>query len=156
MMVIGFSKPKKFKLGAWLISKWIGKSYSHVYIRYNDTQGRDMVFQAGHGLVHQLLFTNFVLENYVVREIEIFATDAQKEEFRDYYYKHLGEPYDYKDLVLIPINDTLWALKKPYVNSNGRGYICSELASEMLNHIFNVKFNKPFNLCRPDDEKALG
>ncbi len=146
-LTIGFSYPRKFKIGAWLIKKWINKPYSHVYMRYTDDQGRDLIFHAAHGLVHLINFDNFFAENSLVREYKIEATEEQYQQFRDYYYSKLGLPYSYKAILLMPLYD-LGILKKVEDDS---GYICSESAGEVLSSIFNTKFKKEKNLLRPDD-----
>lgn len=155
-LIIGFSKPNKFKLGAWLISAWIGKPYSHVYIRYTDAQGRDLVFQAAHGMVHLIEWYNFRLHNTTVATKTLTVTQSQYETLRDFYYNELGAPYSYLGLISVPLHDLLWKLGFYFKGVDDPGYICSELCAKALRQILNIEFQKPNNLVRPDDiERAL-
>lgn len=148
---IGFSKPNKFKIGAWLIQKWINKEYSHVYIRYIDDQGRDIVFQAAHGTVHPVLFTIFLKENVVCKEIDMEFSDLEYQEVRDFYYYNMGSKYDYFNLIKIVVYDLMIRFNLKINTNDCSGYICSELAAKMLKKVKNIIFNKSLNLVRPDD-----
>jgi hypothetical protein len=148
---IGFSKPNAFKIGAWAIQKWIGKEYSHVYIRYSDDQGRDVVFQAAHGTVHPILYENFIDHNISIKEYSIEFSDAEYQQLRDFYYSNMGKLYDYGDLVKIVCYDIAIRFGFKIDTVDCSGYVCSELAAKMLSDIKGYNFNKPFNLIRPDD-----
>lgn len=155
-IIVGFSCPKKFKVGASLIKWWIKKKYSHVYIRYTDNQGRDLVFHAANGNVHQMTFDNFTFSNKVVSENSISIDESRYQKFRDIFYSVSGLLYSTTGLLTIPIYDILWKFGYTLKSENDTGYICSELVGYTLSEILDIKWEKPYNLLRPDDiEKGL-
>jgi hypothetical protein len=152
---IGFSKPNTFKVGAWAIQKWIGKDYSHVYIRYSDDQSRDVVFQAAHGLVHPILFDHFLEHNIPVDEVSLEFSDAEYQQLRNFYYHNMGKPYDYGDLIKIVCYDIAMKFGFKINTIDYSGYICSELAAKMLSDIKGYNFNKAINLVSPSDVEQV-
>jgi hypothetical protein len=130
---------------------WSNASYSHSYIRYQDDQKRDIIFNASHGSVHPQLYVNFLSDNIMVDEFEIEFTDQEYQNMRDFYYNKMGELYAYKDLAIIFIYDCLKKIGIKFNSVNIPGYICSSLIATMLSEVKGVKFDKPNNLCRPDD-----
>ena len=144
---IGFSKPNTFKIGAWFIQKWTSRPYSHVYIVFVNSQNDTMVFHAAHGLVHTLLYSRFLDSNIVIKEYSLDFNDQEYSDFRKYYDEKLGLSYDFSDLVKIFTND----LGFDFNIGNNSGFICSELASDMLNKVKGIAFEKPFYLVKPGD-----
>jgi hypothetical protein len=154
-LTIGFSKPIKSKIGAWLIEKWMNKPYSHVFFYYQDDQKRDLVFQAAHGLVHLISLERFLHDNKIVKTYVLDATPGEYQAFRDYYYSKLGLPYDFMDLVFVFLFKLLGKLGIKHQFPNYSGYICSELASDCLAKVFKVPLNKPANMYDPSDVEDL-
>lgn len=151
-ILIGFSTPNTFKIGAWLIKKWLNSSYSHVFIRYVDNQNRDLVFQASHGMVHLITYENFLKENLVVKAYPLDLSNEEYQLFRNFYYSKLGEPYSFLDLVVIFLYDLFMRLGIPNPPSNNfKGYVCSSLCAEILSNLRNIEWNKPMNLVEPSD-----
>lgn len=156
-VVFGFSYPKKFKIGAAAISWWMGRPYSHTYIRYTDSQGRDIIFHAAHGTVHPILVSNFDLDNNRVAEYVINFSEGEYNQLRDIYYEKSGQLYATRQIGLIPMYDILWkSFKYTLKSDNVPGYICSELVGHSLEKIKGYTFDRPLNLLRPDHiEDAL-
>jgi hypothetical protein len=154
-IVVGFSSPKKFKIGAYLIKWWINKPYSHVYINWTDSQDRDVVWQASNGCVHTILKQNFIKENNIVKEITLEITEEEYEKLRDFCYEHSGSVYSHSDLVTIVIYDLAIRLGLKPVFENVKGFICSELVAKMLATVFEAFLPKPDYLMRPDDVENL-
>jgi hypothetical protein len=153
---MGFSRPREFKIGAWLIQKWMNREYSHVYISWIDDQGRDIIFQAAHGCVHTLLRSNFVTENIIVKEKVIETSEENYQKARDFLYFYLGEVYSTRELALIVVYDVLTRVGIPVTIEDSKGFICSELGSRFLNYVYGYKIPKKSFLMRPDDvEKML-
>ena len=150
-IIIGFSTPNTFKIGAELIKLWTDSSFSHVYIRYIDDQDRDIVFQAAHGSVHPILYTNFIKSNKTINEYRIQFTNTEYQQLRDFYYSEMGQLYSYKELLMIVVYDTLDMFNIKIKEDNIPGYICSELAATMLQQIKGYTYNKQLNLIRPND-----
>ena len=144
---IGFSRPKKLKIGAKLITWWLNSNYSHVYMLYTDDQGRELIFHASQGLVHLITKENFDKENETVKLVDLYLLDSNYQLFRDFYYSKLGSPYDYIDLIRVVLHD----IGIPNMGINNSGFICSELCGQMLIDLFGCNFNKPANLITPKD-----
>lgn len=74
--LIGFSSPKKFKIGAELIKLWQGRTtYSHVYLKvYSNYTEEWLVYQASHGMVNCTHYDNFLAENMPVVEIGVYIS----------------------------------------------------------------------------------
>lgn len=155
-IIVGFSYPKKFKIGAWLISKWMSKPYSHTFFKYIDFQGRSLIFHAAHGTVHPILVSNFEEENNIVLQLPIEFNEVEYEQLRDIYYNKCGKLYSTKQIILMPIHDiVLNVFNYKMKTEDDDGYICSELVGYVLNQIKGFKFCKPFNYLRPDDIERI-
>jgi hypothetical protein len=153
---MGFSCSRSWKIGSVVLRKYMGTAYSHVYIRYEDSQGRDIVFHAAHGTVHQILHSNFIIENNPIFEYETEISEESYQKLKDFYYEKAGLPYSIKELMFIPIHDLAWNFNYYLKGEDDPGYICSGLAGTVLDQICGIKFEKPYNILRPDDiEKAL-
>lgn len=153
---VGFSRPRKFKIGAFLIAWWASKPYSHTFFGYTDSENRELVFHAAHGTVHQILVKNFEKENLIVKQVLMEFSIEEYQELRDICYEKCGKLYSTKQILLMPIHDLAAKFGILMKTKDDDGYICSELVGYALNKIKHIKFNKPFNYLRPDDiEKAL-
>ncbi|CAB4125155.1 hypothetical protein UFOVP53_70 [uncultured Caudovirales phage] len=148
---IGFSCSSSWKIGSAALKWYMDTEYSHAYIRYQDSQDRDVVFQAAHGTVHPILFENFIKENKVTHEFEIEFSHEEYQKLRNFYYSEMGKPYAYKDLFIILAYDTCKKIGIKVQDGNIPGYICSQLAATVLSEIKGYKFDKPLNLVRPND-----
>lgn len=145
-IIIGASKNNK--IGSRLISWWMNAPYSHVYIRWHlNTQDRDVVYHAAHGMVHFREFNKFSKENTTTREFVLNITDEQFQKLSQKCIDLSGEKYPPVELFQIFISD----ITKGRVKfKDQKGYICSELLSILLFDL-GVLFTKPSFLMRPDD-----
>lgn len=75
-VIVGFSKPRKFKVGAWLIMKSDGSNISHGYIRFrSDRWKTSFIYQStGHG-THFMGGELFEQINIPVEEFMITVPD---------------------------------------------------------------------------------
>jgi hypothetical protein len=152
VVYVGFSKPKENKIGSRLIRWWLGKPYSHCYVRwYSETYQLELVYHASSGVVHFISGDNFDKKNET-----IFAYKLKlKEDARKLLVKKCidlaGQPYAYLELLKTFVRDfcALVGFKCRFLNSPG--YICSELVAEVLQARFGVEFKKPLNEIRPND-----
>ncbi len=150
---IGFSYPKKFKIGAKSISWWIGAPYSHVYIRFESSDPRlpSNVYHAAHGMVHFKSFENFCKENFVIKEYKIEVDQDARVEFLAHCMRLSGEGYGYCELIKIFAADLVHSVFEKNIKfKNGKGYICSELVGELLSKRMGVRFYKPLYLLKPN------
>lgn len=147
---IGFSYPKKFKLGAKAISVWMNRPYSHVYIRFESSKLPSNVYHAAHGMVHFREFENFKKENNIIKEYKIQVTSTQKLDVLIKSIQLAGEVYGYSELGKIFISDIFYNITEKEIKfNNGKGYICSELVAKICENDLGIKFNKPKHLLKP-------
>jgi len=145
-LIIGASK--NTLIGSKAIQWWIDAPYSHVYARWDlSSQDRSILYQASHGMVHFIEFTNFKKDNEIVKEIQIELTDEQFQKFSRKCIDLAGQKYSKLQLLQIFLCDL----------SNGnikvedqKGYICSELMGELLEDL-GYTLPKPKYLLTPKD-----
>jgi hypothetical protein len=157
-MKIGFSYPKKFKIGAYLISWWINRPYSHCYIMIPiDSVGVNTVYQAAHGSVHFREYdTKFKAENHVVYEYDIEISKEQKKAILKKCIELAGDDYGYAELPMILASDICHYLKLPVLQTkDGPGYICSELVGAIMIDILGYTTDIPRHLLKPNDIENL-
>lgn len=150
-LIIGASK--NHLIGSKAIQWWLGTDYSHVYARWHlNSQDRDIVYQASHGMVHYTSLEHFTRDNIIVVEYVLDLTDEQFKKFSRKCIDLAGEKYSKLELLQILISE----ISKGKISFEDQsGYICSELMCELLEDI-GVRFTKPKYLVRPDDiMKAL-
>lgn len=156
MIIIGFSYPKKFLIGAWLISKWLGKPYSHVYLKFKSDKIPTTIYHAANGMVHFMEEQNFKSINTVIKEIELPNDPVSKRIALTHAIYLSGVKYGYSELFKIVLYDICTYLKCPIFKShNGAGYICSELVAEILEDRYGIRWNKPKHLLKPNDIEEM-
>lgn len=149
---IGFSIPKKFKVGAHILAWWMNKEYDHAYLRFESSSIPSTIYQASHGMVHFREYDNFQSDNKVIKEYKIQVSDELKLEMLIKCIKLAGEPYAYVDLLKIPISEIIhewFGYVVPFKDT--KGYVCSALMGNLITSELGIKFNKPTFLLRPDD-----
>lgn len=147
---IGFSYPKKFKIGAWLISWWINRPYSHCYICFDD-----FIFHAS-GKIHFLKKTEFIIYNNILLEKEIQVDPIILAEIKDHCLKLINKEYGYFEIIEILYRDLHYNLGFGTPDTlDTNGYICSELIGKLLVKYGNKQVNKPAHLLRPDDIERI-
>lgn len=150
-LAVGFSKPNKFKIGAWLISKWINKPYDHAFVAFYYDDSKAAVFEAAQGNVHFKSLVNFINENEIVKLYPIDIAKKEHIEFFDECMNLSCEPYSIKELVNILFYDICYKLGKKITVPDCKGYICSELVGKLLIDKMNITFDKPKQLLSPAD-----
>lgn len=149
-IAIGFSRPKKWMPLAWLIQKVEKTDYSHVYIKFtSDKYKRNLIYQASG------LQVNFVGEEVfkdhceIVKECVIQISDETYTKMMTFAIDKAGYPYSIKQLFNIVI---YMVTGKAHTLSDGRsGYVCSELAGEMLRTILGVLVEEDLDIVTPKD-----
>lgn len=158
-IIIGFSSPNKWKIGAEAIKMWTASDYSHCYIRFvsSDPEIPSNVYHAASGHVHFVTYENFLKTNRTVKEYHLDVTPEERKKILIKCMKLSFTGYGTIELVKIFGLDILHFVGINNVNTkNSKGYICSELISEVLAEKFNLKFDKPQYLLKPSDiDKSL-
>lgn len=151
-LYIGFSYPKKIKVGATAISWWTNRPYSHVYLRFTYSNSKDTIFHAAHGMVHFRSAENFLKENNVVKEYCVELSEACSDKFFDDCMELAGEDYGCVELLKIFTSDIAYSMfQKEIQFKNSRGYICSELVGTLCKDRLQLEFSKPMFLLKPGD-----
>jgi hypothetical protein len=151
-VIIGFSYPKKFKVGAYLISWWLSKPYSHTYIRFESSRLPSNVYHAANGMVHFRSYDNFLKNNIIIDEYKIPCDEKTRLAVLNECIQLSGEKYGHCELLKILISDFLhFFIKKDISFKNSKGYICSELVGRILVNQFKFTFNKTLFLLKPND-----
>lgn len=159
MIIVGFSTPNKWKIGAEAIKWWTSSPYSHVYIRFESSNPKvpSTVYHAAHGMVHFRTFEKFKNDNTVVKEYAVDSSPEDRTDILVHCMELSGEPYGTMELIKIFGKDLLHYFGKDFKTTDGRGYICSELVGTIMIDKFGYKFNKPTYLLKPTDiDEALG
>lgn len=145
-IIIGASK--NTLIGSKAIQWWMDTNYSHVYARWHlNTQNRDIIYQASHGMVHFIALENFLKTNEIVEEFELNLTDEQFAKFSSKCIDLAGQKYSKLQLVQIFLSDIT---NGKIHTEDQKGYICSELMCELLEEL-GYKFDKPKYLITPKD-----
>lgn len=149
-IAIGFSTTKKWMPLSWLIQKVQKTPYSHVYIKFtSDKYQRNLIYQASG------LQVNFVGENVfdekeqIIKECQLQVSEETYTKMMTFAIDKAGYPYSIKQLFNIVI---YMVTGKAHTLSDGRsGYVCSELAGEMLKTILNVPITEDLDIITPKD-----
>lgn len=156
MFYVGFSSPKKKKIGSELIKWWTKSPYSHVYIRFESSKIPSTIYHAAHNYVHFISYDRFLTQNTVYSEHRIEVTEALKSEILTHCVNLSGEKYGYSELAKLFFMDLAHRMGCKLAFHDGKGYICSELVGEVLKKFFNVTFDKPKYALSPSDiEKVI-
>lgn len=149
---IGFSYPNKFKIGAKLLSLFMGKPYSHVLIYWKTKSlDRTLVYQASHGSVHFIELNNFLKENNIVKSYTLTLKEHEFNKLVQRAVDLAGQPYALKGVFLLGIYELLSYFGINIKIKDTRGYFCSELLADLLQNQFNKKFIKQTYLIKPSD-----
>lgn len=141
-IIIGFSRPRKFKLLAWIIQKIEHSDYSHAYTKtYSDSLERWLIYQASGLEVNFEGKQKFYEKNEAIKEY-LFQVDAEtKQKFLQKAVDTIGTPYGIKQLIGIGIirfgKFIGIKLKNPF--RDGRAtYVCSELVGELVQDLMDI------------------
>lgn len=150
-IMIGFSSPKSFKIGAEFIKLYQKKEYSHVFILFV-AGDRKLVFHAAHGTVHFVTLENFTKVNKIHNLYQLIKNkELDQKQVEDFFLDNAGIVYGTMDLPKILLYDAIpfqW-FRNLLINSTG--YICSELVGRFLSVFMDVNFTKPSHLLTPRD-----
>lgn len=153
---VGFSRPKKFKIFAFLIMKILKINYDHVYIRlHSDTYERDLIYQASKTMVNFMGSDIFDDENIVVKESVINMEDQDYKAMMQFAIDNAGKPYGVMSAVGLGIVKLIkQVFNKDINNPFGDGtttWICDELVAYILKNFDSMNFNKNTDNLNPQD-----
>lgn len=149
-IVIGFSRARSvWAVGSKIIAKTEKRPYSHVYIRNSDLEtGLEMVYQASHGYVNAITYSNFKLDNIVVKEYALVTDMNMYLDTLCFIKRRLGIPYSRMQLILIGIKKLLHF--EVNIRNGEHAEICSELGERVANHL-GIKPTVDFDYVTPKE-----
>lgn len=150
---IGFSKPKKTKIGSHAICWWLGTAYSHVYIRFEsrDKEVPSTVYHAAHGMVHFIDFNRLKSENVVIKEYVIEISEITRKNILIDAMRLAGLKYAFFQLPKILFYEIFHSIGAKVKFHDNTGYICSELVGKLMVKHLGYQFKKPLFLVNPKD-----
>lgn len=136
MIVIGFSRPKKFKIMSYIIRLLERTKFSHVYLKINiDTLDRELICQASGIQVNFVGDTLFKEQNETIEEFEIHNVEDVESEVLKNCVDLVGKPYGIKQLLGLLVVQIAGffgkKIKNPFADKT-KTYICSELVGQIL------------------------
>ena len=152
-VIIGFSKTKK-KLGifSWIIRKIECTNYSHTYLKFTNSRGKGLVYQASHTMVNFMGEKIFLEQSEPIKEYEIELTDEQYAEMIDFCIDRAGIPYAAMENLGIGIARLLEIVGIKIHNIFGikrSAYKCSEIVAEFLENILKVDIPEDLDMVSP-------
>lgn len=154
-VVIGFSKPLKFKPFAELIKLAFGTPYDHVYIKFQSNFfSRDLIYQASKLMVNFMGIKTFLEENIIIKEFEIELSDEQMQALIGFSIDNACKPYGMLEALGLGIVRLCEIFGKKIKNPYGGGtqnYVCSVLAAYVLQNFTSVKMIYDYQDMSPKD-----
>lgn len=149
-IIVGFSKPKKWKPFAWLIMIGYGIPYDHVYIKlYLDDFENFIVFQASQ-LTVNLMGSYFFENNNIIDEFELPISKNNKKDLLNFCYNTIGKPYSIKEAIGLALI-RIFQLFDIKFNNPFNGYVCSTLVGYILKGYLNKDISDNINNLSPLD-----
>ena len=128
-IVIGFSAPKSWMIGAEMIKFWMRTPYCHVYLRvYSNYTGQSLIYQASHGMVHCLTAANFFTANTAVAEFTVPISEDNLRNTLRFAQQLLGQPYGYLGLIKLVLRKWFKGVK----GDGNKSFHCSEFIAKLF------------------------
>lgn len=154
-IIVGFSRPKAWYMPfSWLIRLVTWCSFSHTYLRYEDSYAkRNLIFEASGIKVNFLDQTKFDAAEDIYAEFNIPVSTKTKLGVIQYAMDNVGAPYAVGQIFGFPI---VWLaalfgkkLKNPFFS--GSNYFCSEIVTDILEEIKSVGDTMDASTATPKD-----
>jgi hypothetical protein len=154
-ITVGFSKPNKWKIFAWLIMKAYNIPYDHVYVKFHSsTYDRDIIYQASKMMVNFMGTDFFQTENIIVDEFPVEITSESKIKLMQFAIDNAGKPYGIKEafgMGIVRICELFGKkIKNPFADKT-QTYVCSELAGYILESYAGASIPKDVDDITPLD-----
>jgi len=126
---VGFSKPrdKWFPIFSWAIKLYERTPYSHVYFRFETSEGM-LCYQASGTAINMIGENKFYKSIFVVEEYEFDLSDDAWRKFKSFCFKHVGDDYALMGVFGVLIADALGLKTNPFDGGPVKQY-CAELVT---------------------------
>lgn len=154
-LIVGFSKPKQYKLFAKLIMIGYCIPYSHVYIKFwSDKFQRFLIYQASGTAVNFMGTTIFEDHNETIKEFELVLTDEDRIKMIQFALDNSGKSYGFKNalgLTVVRIMELFGKRIKNPLADDGKTYVCCELVGHVLKEYANTNIPYDLNTLNPKE-----
>lgn len=151
---ICFSRSKSefavFSKGIQLLEK---RKYGHAFVKYTDElTGIVMVAQASHGIVNEMNYDVFLINNVVIKEYKLTCSDEDFIKLLTFIKKNMGVSYGNTQIILILIKKLFFLEIKSY--NREKYFICSEFAAFACS-ILKIQMPENLDYVTPSDLDSL-
>lgn len=155
VMVVGFSRPRKFKMFSWIIMKGYSIPYSHTYIKmYSNTYQRWLVYQASSTMVNFMNIETFNEEAQSVYEAQIEVSQETGFKVMQFAIDNCGKPYGIKGVfgyAWVRIKEIFGRKEENPLTDGNASFVCSELVAEILKECLGAELSKSPENMTPKD-----
>lgn len=154
-LVVGFSRPKTWKIFAWIIMKLLKTPYDHVYLRlYLHSYEREIIYQASGSRVNFMNFNIFENENDIIKEFNITTSEENYIKLLQFCIDNVAKPYSLKEAFGLGLTRIakFFGLKieNPFKEQNN-SYVCSVIASYIIENFTPIDLPENFQDMDPKD-----
>lgn len=144
-IIIGFSKPKEFKILAKLIMWFEKTDWSHAYVKFNAiTIERNLIYQASSKMVNFEGSIHFETHAIPIHEYQIDIDDEKYKSIMQFCVDNAGIKYGILSALgagLVKLGKKLnISIKNPFEDGIHSEF-CSELAARVLNQIYLLDYD---------------
>ena len=152
-IIVGFSRPIKWKPFAWAIMKSYGTNYDHVYMKFHsDSLQRDIIYQASSVMVNFMSTSVFTSNNVIVKEFPVQVSDDNYTKLMQFCVDNAGKPYSLKEVLGFACTVIVGWFGKKIANPFKSGtdeFVCSVLAGYILDNYTDNKTPGDFEEADP-------
>lgn len=152
-LIIGFGKPKKTTFTSWLIMTGYQIPFDHVYIRFESSYNRELIFQAS-GSVVNIVGEQFYVEYEPVYEFEIMMSDKNMLAMTQFAIDNVGKSYGFMLAIGLGIVRVMQLMginiNNPF-GGNLNTFVCSELAAYVLEEYYGAEIRENLYNITPKD-----
>jgi len=155
-LIIGFSRPNRWKPFAKIIQAVESTPYSHVYVKwYSPSSDRWIIYQASGSAINFEGTKHFLLHAIPIEEYSLEISDESKRKLIQYAIDNCGVAYGIKQVLGIGIVKlaAIFGIKIKNPFSDGADtQVCAELLGRILEDVLGDNLNLDLDLAGP---KAL-
>jgi hypothetical protein len=158
-IIVGFSKPIKFALHAWIIEKIDGAKFDHAYLKFNSSSlNRDIIYQATATGVDFIGSALWLKKTQPVEEYELDISPDNYKILLQFCIDNAGIPYGFLGVLGEGFVDLAAKFGKTINNPFNDGLsseFCSEVVVRCLATVDPAQFNLDPDNISPNDLNIL-
>lgn len=158
-ITIGFSKPKSFKIHAWLIMKIDNSSFDHAYLKFHSINlNRDIIYQAIGKGVEFIGSTLFDVNSQPIEEYSLDVEDDNYLKLMQFCVDNAGISYGFLQVIgagIVKIMSKFGkTIENPFYDGTDTEF-CSEVVARCLDTVDPKQFNLKAENITPKDLNEL-